>query len=104
VFGGTVSHLPLMQVASASVYASAGASQVVIAPRCHSPVPAIDAGLTKNTWDLTTTGVGISIGAAVGHGPGALVGGALLYAWGQVRWRQVQKKRAVGYAGSRLPP
>lgn len=92
-FGGTTtSHVPLVQVATASVYAGAGASGVVITPRPGSPMPDIDASLTKNTWDLTTIGVGVGVGAAVGHVPGAIVGGAALYSWGQVRWRQAQKK------------
>jgi hypothetical protein len=92
-FGGaTTSHVPLVQVASASVYASAGASGVVITPHPGSPMPDIDATFTKNIWDLTTTGVGVSIGAAFGHVPGAVAGGAVFYAWGQMRWRQTQKK------------
>ncbi len=92
-FGGaTTSHVPLVQVATASVYAGAGASGVVITPHPGSPMPDIDATLTKNIWDLTTTGVGVGIGAAFGHVPGAVAGGAAFYAWGQVRWRQTQKK------------
>lgn len=91
-FSASVSSVPLVHVASASVYASRGASQVIVTPRPESPVPTVDASLSKSTWDLTTTGAGVTIGGAIGHVPGAVVGGAVMYAWGQVRWRQVQNK------------
>jgi hypothetical protein len=91
-FSASLSAIPLVHVASASVYASGGASQVIVTPRPGSPVPTVDANLSKNIWDLTTTGAGVTIGGAVGHVPGAVVGGAVMYAWGQVRWRQVQNK------------
>jgi uncharacterized protein (DUF2062 family) len=42
---------------------------------------------------LTTIGVGVTVGAVVGHIPGAAVGGVGLYAWGRLRWTQVQRKR-----------
>jgi hypothetical protein len=91
-FSASVSSVPLVHVASASVYASGGASQVIVTPRPESPVPTVDASLSKSTWDLTTTGAGVTIGGAIGHVPGAVVGGAVMYAWGQIRWRQVQNK------------
>jgi uncharacterized protein (DUF2062 family) len=87
-FGGT----PLVQAASASVHASAGASQVIITPRPDSVVPSIDVSLSENAWDLATIGTGIAVGSVFGHLPGAVVGGVVLYAWGRVRWRQVQNK------------
>jgi hypothetical protein len=93
-FSASVSAVPLVHVASASVYASGGASQVIVTPRPELPVPSVDASLSKSTWDLTTTGAGVTIGGAIGHVPGAVVGGAVMYAWGQVRWRQVQNKDA----------
>jgi hypothetical protein len=91
-FSASLSAVPLVHVASASVYASAGASQVIVTPRPESPVPTVDTSLSKNMWDLATTGTGVTIGGAIGHVPGAFVGGAVMYAWGQVRWRQVQSK------------
>jgi hypothetical protein len=91
-FTATLSTVPLVHVASASVYASGGASQVIVTPRPEWPVPTVDASLSKNAWDLTTAGAGVTIGGAIGHVPGAVVGGAVMYAWGQVRWRQVQNK------------
>ena len=61
-FSASVSSVPLVHVASASVYASGGASQVIVTPRPESPVPTVDASLSKSTWDLTTTGAGVTIG------------------------------------------
>jgi hypothetical protein len=87
-FGG----VPLVQVASASVHASAGASDVVVTPRPDSAVPSIDVSLSENAWDLTTIATGVAVGSVFGHVPGAVVGGVALYAWGRLRWRQVQDK------------
>jgi hypothetical protein len=54
-------------------------------------VPEFEIGLSENIRDLTTTGVGVTIGAAVGHVPAA-IGGFALYAWGRWRWRHVQRR------------
>ena len=84
----------LVQVASAAIVrGTAGAPQIVVTPRPESPVPELEIGLSENIWDLTTTGVGVTVGAAVGHLPGAAVGGFALYAWGRWRWRHVQRRR-----------
>lgn len=89
----TVSAVPLVHVASAAVYPSAGASQISITPRADSPLPDVDVSLAENTWDLATFGTGFGVGFGVGHLPGGLVGGAGLYVWGRVRWRQVQRRK-----------
>jgi hypothetical protein len=84
---------PLVQVTGGSaIYPTTGASPpVVISPHPGSALP--DVGLSENAWDLTTIGVGVTVGAVVGHVPGAVVGGVGLYAWGRLRWSQVQRKR-----------
>ena len=84
---------PLVHVASAAVYPTVGASQVVISPRQGSPVPEVDIRLTKNMWDMTTTGFGIAAGAAIAQRPGAIIGGFGMYGLGYLRWRYVQRKR-----------
>jgi uncharacterized protein (DUF2062 family) len=83
----------LVQVPSAVVRATAGAPQVVVTPRRDSPVPEVEISLSENIWDLTTTGVGVTIGAVIGHLPGAVIAGVGMYARGRWRWRQVQRKR-----------
>jgi hypothetical protein len=55
--------------------------------RGASPVPKVDVGLTKAAWDLTTSSAGVTIGGAIGHLLGAVIGGAILYGWGQWRWK-----------------
>ena len=84
--------VPLIQVASAAIYPSAGGSQVVMTPRPDSPLPGVDVSLAENAWDLATLGTGFGVGYAVGGLPGGVVGGVGLYAWGRVRWSQVNKK------------
>jgi hypothetical protein len=87
-----ISSVPLVQVASASVYPSAsGASQVLITRRPEEMLPEVDARLTQNMWDMTTTGFGLAVGGAAGHVPGAIVGGAVGYVWGRVRWHQAHR-------------
>jgi hypothetical protein len=87
---------PLVQVTGGSaIYPTTGASPpVVISPRSGSALP--DVGLSENAWDLSTIGVGVTVGGAVGRIPGAVVGGAALYGWGRLRWSQVQRKRDSG--------
>ena len=41
---------------------------------------------------MTTIGLGVGIGGAIGHGPGAVVGGIGMYTWGRWRWAQVHRK------------
>jgi hypothetical protein len=84
---------PLIEMAGTTVYPTTGASQVVISPRQGSAVPDVEASLSENVWDMTTTGLGVGIGAVFGHIPGAVVGGVGMYAWGRLRWAQVQRKR-----------
>ncbi len=57
----------------------------------HRIVPDVRADLAKNKWDLTTVGFGASLGGIVGRVPGAVVGGAVCYVWGQWRWRSAGK-------------
>lgn len=87
----TVTAAPLVHVATASVYASGGASQVIITQHPESPLPDVDISLSENVWDLTTTGFGVGVGAVIGHVPGAAVGGFAMYAWGRLRWRQAHR-------------
>ena len=61
----------LVQVPSAVVRATAGAPQVVVTPRRDSPVPEVEISLSENIWDLTTTGVGVTIGAVMAVEPAA---------------------------------
>ena len=84
---------PLVQVAGTAVYPTEGASQVTISPRQGSAVPEVDIRLTKNMWDMTTTGFGIAAGAAIAQRPGAIIGGFGMYGLGYLRWRYVQRKR-----------
>jgi hypothetical protein len=83
---------PLVQVVGGSaIYPTTGASPpVVISHHSGSALP--DVSLSENAWDLTTSGIGVAVGAVIGHAPGAVVGGAAAYAWGRWRWTQVQKK------------
>ena len=83
----------LLHVGSATAYASGGTAEIVITPLPDSLVPKVDISLTENLWDFGTTGFGITVGAVVGHAPGAIVGGIAMYAWGRWRWRQTQGKR-----------
>lgn len=89
----TLSAIPLVQVASAAVYPSAGPSQVSITPRADSPLPDVDVSLAENAWDLATLGTGFGVGYAFGHLPGGVIGGVGCYLWGRVRWHQVQRKK-----------
>lgn len=84
---------PLVHMGGTAIYPTAGASQVQISPRPGSPIPDVEVSLNENIWDMTTTGLGVGIGAVVGHVPGAVVGGVGMYAWRRWRWAQVQRKR-----------
>ena len=87
-----VASQPLVQIGGSAIYPTAPPSPpVVIQQKAGSALP--DVGLSENMWDLATTGAGITIGGIIGHVPGAIVGGGVCYAWGRVRWHQVQKRR-----------
>jgi hypothetical protein len=63
----------------------------VITPSEDSVIPRVDARLARDKWDIATTGFGVTAGAVIGHVPGALVGGALGFGLGRVRWIQVRR-------------
>lgn len=82
----------LVRAGTARVLASAAAPEVRVTSKADSVVPGLDLSLTENQWDLATFGFGLGIGLAVGHLPGAFVGGVSSYAWGRWRSRQVNEK------------
>ena len=65
----------------------------MISRRPEEMLPEVDARLTQNMWDMTTTGFGLAVGGVAGHVPGAIVGGAVGYVWGRVRWHQVHRQK-----------
>lgn len=77
----------LIQLPAARVTARAVGPTVTVTRSRDLSVPGIDVGLAKNQWDFTTITAGITVDALIGHVPGAIVGGAALWSWGQWRWR-----------------
>jgi len=69
-----------------------GASQVVVTPGRGPLSRQVEARLTRDLWDMSTTGFGIAVGGAVGHLPGVVVGGAVGYGVGRWRWHMINKK------------
>lgn len=82
----------LIYAPPARIVMRTNASTVTVTNSRDSKVSDLEISLSANQWDLTTFGVGFTIGAAVGRLPGALVGGVSAWGWGRWRWRHVYGK------------
>lgn len=90
---------PLVQMGGVAIYPTTGLSQVIVIRREGSRLPRIEAHLREKIWDMTTIGVGVTVGVPFGGRVGAGIGGIVMYAWGRScwsYWNRAQKKRASG--------
>lgn len=62
-------------------------------PQEGSLLPQLQARVTKDMWDMSTTGLGMAFGGAVGHIPGLVIGGAVGYGVGYVRWQYLHRSK-----------
>jgi hypothetical protein len=92
-FGGSAIQ-PLLQVGGSTVSPSAtGASRVTVRRQEDSVVPAVDARLTRNMWDMATISCGLTVGGVIAHAPGAVVGGVVSYGVGYLRWQYINRAK-----------